>query len=160
MMEKYNQSIVIHPLFHLAATSSELPNLKAAFFGRHPGRCGKHFLQVLSVLCVPYLLNLYIKIFGLGSGFKCSMGSEQVRNNPSARSPALFFLAEAIMAVAVVVVVVIVAADVGVRILALLSSCSCWCRWPEFSLVFLYLCLLVDNHFFPQSYGKRQQITQ
>ena len=94
-MEKYNQSIVIHPLFHLAATSSELPNLKAAFFGRsqwHSGRCGKHFLQVLSVLCVPYLLNLYIKIFGLGSGFKCSMSSEQVRNNPSARSPALFFL--------------------------------------------------------------------
>ena len=34
VMEKYNQSIVIHPLFHLAATSSELPNLKAAFFGR------------------------------------------------------------------------------------------------------------------------------
>ena len=64
------------------------------------------------------------------------------------------------MAVAVVVVVVIVAADVGVLILALLSSCSCWCRWPEFSLVFLYLCLLVDNHFFPQSYGKKQQIAQ
>jgi hypothetical protein len=74
--------------------------------------------------------------------------------------PCTFFLAEAIMAVTVVVAVVSVAADVGVLILALLSSCSCWCRWPQFSLVFLYLCLLVDNDFFPQSYGKRQRITQ